>query len=832
MTVLEALKERVLISDGGMGSLLQAAGLAAGELPETWNIRHPEIIKQIHLDYLHAGSDLVTTNTFGANALKYNKLAEYDLPEIVRAAVANAREAVSEAGHGYVALDLGPTGRLLKPMGDLAFEDCVALYAEVVRLGAEAGADLILIETMSDMYELKAAVLAAKENADLPIFATVVFDQRGKMLTGGTPEAVTATLEGLGADAIGVNCGLGPEQLRPYIERMLQRASIPIFVQPNAGLPRTEGKRTVYDIGPEDFAGMMEGILDLGVSAVGGCCGTTPAHIEALARVAKGRKAPVIVPKTETTATSYAVAHDINDDPTLIGEHINPTGKKRFQQALREHDLDYIMSIGIMQQNEGVHALDVNVGLPDIDEKELLPEIVAELQSIIELPLQIDTTDPQAMERAMRIYNGKPLVNSVNGKQVVMDAIFPLVKKYGGVVIALTIDEDGIPSTVEGRLAIAEKIYREAEKYGIGKKDIIVDPLCLTISSEQNGAMVTLETIRRIKTDFGGRTMAAIANISFGLPCRGVVNGAFFTMALQNGVSAAIINVKKPEMMDAYRAFRALNCLDDHCTDYVTHYAPVQQAMNEKAAAGKAQAGNAAAGSTAAGKTAAPGADNAAAAAQQGAASGKEALMETLRSHVERGLKKQAAEAAGALLSEADALEIINSCMVPALDAVGKKFEKGVLFLPQLLMSAEAAQAAFAVIKEKMAEDGQVGTKLGTVILATVKGDIHDIGKNIVKVLLENYSFEVLDLGRDVAPEKIVEETKKHDIRLVGLSALMTTTVPAMEETIVQLRKECPDTKIMVGGAVMTKDYAEKIGADYYGRDAMASVNYAQEIFG
>lgn len=825
MGIREDWNDKILIFDGGMGSLLQEAGLKPGELPETWNIKHPEILVKIHEDYLNAGANIILSNTFGANRLKYNETAEFNLDEIVDAAMKNARTAVEHCGRGYVALDLGPTGRLLKPMGDLDFEEAVSIYTEVVKAGVRGGADLILIETMSDTYELKAAVLAAKENSDLPIFATTIFDGKGKLLTGGTPKSVVALLEGLGVDALGINCGLGPVQMKPIVEELLRYASIPVVVNPNAGLPRSEGGKTVYDIDPPEFVEEMKGMLEMGVSAVGGCCGTTPEHIRLLAEMCKGRTRKPIEPKNDTLITSYASVVEMGTDPVIIGERINPTGKSKFKQALRDHNLEYILREAITQQENGAAVLDVNVGLPEIDEVAMMREVVQELQAVTELPLQIDTTDTEAMEQALRIYNGKALINSVNGKQEVMDAVFPLVKHYGGTVVALTIDEEGIPATADGRMAIARKICAEAEKYGIQKKDIVIDALCMTISSEPTGALVTLETVRRVRQELGCNTILGVSNISFGLPQREIVNSNFFTMAMQSGLTAAIINPNSAAMMRSYYSYRALAALDEHCGDYIEQAARL--AIPKAGAGGASGAG--AAGSAGSGVPAAGAVGNAASgSADAGSqASGPE---HQLTVSVERGLKEQAASAAGELLKTMDSLTVINSCMIPALDKVGKGFEAGTVFLPQLLMSAEAAKSAFEVIKNQMESSGEAGEKKDKIVLATVKGDIHDIGKNIVKVLLENYSYDVLDLGKDVAPEAIVEETIRNHVRLVGLSALMTTTVPSMEETIKQLRKEAPWAKVMVGGAVLTQEYADMIGADAYCRDAMASVNYAQQV--
>ena len=836
MNFREELKKNVLIFDGGMGSLLQAEGLKAGELPETWNLRHPEVIRQIHEDYLRAGAEIIKTNTFGANGLKYAADGEFSLEAVVTAAMENARAAVKAAGHGMIALDLGPTGRLLAPMGDLEFEDCVKLYAEVVRIGKAHGADLILIETMSDLYELKAAVLAAKENSDLLVVATVIFDATGKLLTGGTPESAVAVLEGLRVDALGMNCGLGPKQMRPFIRRMIAASSTPVVINPNAGLPHTENGRTVYDIGPEEFAGEMAKILEDGVSLAGGCCGTTPEYIRRLHDLAAGRKAPEITKKHDTVVTSFAGAVRIGDDPVIIGERINPTGKKRFKQALREHDTEYILQQGIAQQDAGAQILDVNVGLPGMDEAAMMTDVIRELQGVTELPLQIDTSDRRAMEQAMRIYNGKPLINSVNGKKESMDAVFPLVARYGGVVVALALDEDGIPADADGRIRVARKIIAEAETYGIDRKDILIDALCLTVSSEERGALVTLETVRRVREELGCGTVLGVSNMSFGLPQREIINAAFFTMAMQSGLSAGIINPNNDAMMRSYRAFRALTARDPHCGDYIAAYSNYEPPVPKGYVKAGSQEALRAAGS--AGNPGDPGREGAGAAGASSDENGQPdglslpGAMADLALAVEKGLKEQAGRAAELALETAQPLDVVNQCMIPALDLVGKKFEKGTLYLPQLLMSADAAKAAFEIIKSRMAGSGASREKKGKIIIATVRGDIHDIGKNIDKVLLENYSFDVIDLGRDVPPEKIVETALRENVRLVGLSALMTTTVPSMEETIRELRAKAPGVKVWVGGAVMTADYAEEIGADAYCRDAMSSVEYAKKILG
>lgn len=789
------LGKDLLYFDGGMGTLLQSKGLKPGELPETWNLTHPDEIVDIHRQYYEAGSDIVLTNTFGANALKFHD-SQYQLKEIVEAAVTNAKKAAALGVHDhrqtYVALDVGPTGKLLKPMGDLGFEDAYQAFREVMRYGAAAGADLIHIETMSDTYEVKAAILAAKENTDLPVTVTMIFDEKGKLLTGGDVPAVAAMLEGLRVDALGLNCGLGPKQMLPVLRELMQYVSIPVIVKPNAGLPKQKNGKVWYDVDPEEFAETMDEILNLGASAIGGCCGTTPEHIRAMVRMAGRRMCRPSGPRTDTIVSSYGKAVVLNRRPVIIGERINPTGKKKFKQALKDHDIDYILREGITQQDKGAHILDVNVGLPDIDEVAMMQETVTELQSVTSLPLQIDTVNIRAMERAMRIYNGKPMVNSVNGKQESMDAVFPLVQKYGGVVVALTIDEEGIPGTADGRCRIAGKIIEEAAKYGIEKKDIVVDVLAMTISSDPSGAKMTLDALKKVRRTYGVCTVLGVSNISFGLPCRPVINANFYTMALQNGLSAGIVNPSSEDMMRSYDSFCALMGYDPNCGSYIRKYGSQDSGTVPKSKG----TGNL-----------------------------------TLKDAIEKGLKEEAHHGAKELLKTLAPLEIIDRYLIPALDEVGKGFEKGAVFLPQLLMSADAAKIAFAVLKDALAENGDNVQKKHKIILATVKGDIHDIGKNIVKVLLQNYSFDIIDLGKDVLPETIAERAVKEDVRLVGLSALMTTTVVSMEETIKLLREQKPDCKVMVGGAVLNQEYADMIGADFYGKDAMQSVYYAQRIF-
>ena len=787
MTIREEIGKRILFFDGGMGTLLQEQGLQAGELPETWNLKNPEPIIQIHKAYLAAGADILLANTFGANRFKYGE----DLEKIVTAGVANAKKAVAESGKkAYVALDIGSTGKLLKPMGTLDFEEAVGVFAEIIRVGEKAGADLILTETMSDTYELKAAVLAAKENSTLPIMATVIFDESKKMLTGASPQVVVSLLEGLGVDALGINCGLGPKQMKEIVKELLKYASIPVIVNPNAGLPRSENGKTVFDVGAEEFAEDMEEIVTMGAWFAGGCCGTTPAHIQAMVEKCKEITPVPITPKNYTFVTSYSTAVELGGRPVIIGERINPTGKSKFKQALRDHNIDYILEEGVKQEDSGAHILDVNVGLPEIDEAAMMETIVYELQSIMPIPLQIDTTNMEAMERALRIYNGKPMINSVNGKAEIMEQVFPLVKKYGGVVVGLALDEDGIPDTTEGRLAIAEKIYQTGEKYGISRKDIVIDALVMTMSTNNESAKITLDTVKEI-TARGGKTVLGVSNISFGLPQRELINAAFFTMAMNNGLSAGIINPNAKAMRQAYDTFCVLGGYDAQCMNYIENYA-VTDAPN--------------------------------------AAAKPAAAKLNLTDSIIKGLKDQVYRATEEELKTNEPMEIINGELVPALDVVGQGFEKGTMFLPQLLMSAEAAKAGFEAIRQYVQSHGEAQEKKATIVIATVKGDIHDIGKNIVKVLLENYGYEVIDLGKDVPPEKIVETVVDKHAPLVGLSALMTTTVVNMEESIKELHKEAPWCKIMVGGAVLTQEYADMIGADFYGKDAMQSVYYAERL--
>lgn len=797
MHIKKLLKSGVVRLDGGMGTLLQAKGLQAGEYPERWNVTHPEAIEEIHRSYYLAGSNVVSTNTFGANVLHFDV---EELERLVRAAFENAKRARASVGEDgrFIALDIGPTGRLLKPLGDLDFEDAVEIFAKTVRLGVKYGADLILIETMNDSFETKAALLAAKENSALPVFVSNAYGADGKLMTGATPEAMVALLEGMGADAIGANCSLGPRQLRPVVERLLTCASVPVLLKPNAGLPRTENGKTVYDVTEEEFAREVAAAVRLGVRAVGGCCGTTPAHIKALSKALTAVTPPPLTDKSITCVSSYTHAVVFESKPVIIGERINPTGKKRFKQALIEGDMDYILREGLRQEEKGAQILDVNVGLPEIDEPSLLVRAMEELQAVLTLPLQLDTANVEAMERAMRRYNGKALVNSVSGKEESMRSIFPLVKKYGGTVIALTLDESGIPTTAQERVRIAERILAVAAEYGLSKKDLIFDPLAMTVSADPNAALVTLESVRLL-TEMGCKTSLGVSNVSFGLPRREIVNSTFYACALENGLSAAILNPDSADMMKTYYAYRALHGMDENCADYITFASALQDAPVTQVT------------------SAAP-------------ISSSDSAASELRAAIVKGRKASAAQHCRAMLETIAPLTLVEHEIIPALDEVGKGFEEQRVYLPQLLMSAEAAKCAFEEVKLKMDTAKASTVTKATVVLATVKGDIHDIGKNIVKLLMENYGYTVVDLGKDVPPEAILEAVQQTNAAFVGLSALMTTTVPAMEETVALLHREVPTCRVIVGGAVLTADYATRIGADHYAPDAMDAVRYLESI--
>ena len=783
MKFREKFGKEILFFDGAMGTMLQKNGLKTGELPENMNLTHPEVLLKIHKEYLDAGCTVITTNTFGANSLKFN-----NVEEIITAGVNLAKKSIENCDREvFVALDMGPLGRLLEPCGDLPFEEAYELYKEQVTAGENAGADLVLIETMGDLYEIKAAVLAAKENTNLPVLVSMIFDEKGILLTGADIKTAVVTLEGLSVDGIGMNCGLGPDQMLELLKEMTKYSSTPIFIQPNAGLPVSVNGKTTYNVTPEEFAEKQLLILKNGACALGGCCGTTPEHIKAMIDLCKNEEIKEITEKNFTAVTSYSKTVFFDETPVIIGERINPTGKKLLKEALRNKDMDFIYREGVSQADTGAHILDVNVGLPEIDEPLMMVNAVKGLQSILDLPLQIDTSDTVAMEKALRIYNGKAMINSVNGKEESMNSVFPLVKKYGGVVVCLTLDENGIPETVGGRMAIAEKIINKASEYGICKNNLIFDPLCMTVSTNKDNAKITLECIRKLKNDLGVHTVLGVSNVSFGLPNRELLNSSFFTLALNNGLSAGIINPKSEMMMNSYYSYCALSCLDNNFENYIGNVTETKTETKGDST--------------------------------------------DLKTAVIKGLKEQAKQETEKELKTKTPLEIIDGILIPALDKVGNDFENNRVFLPGLLMSAETAGVSFELIKKHLAKNGSDSTKKGKIIIATVKGDIHDIGKNIVKVLLENYGYDVIDLGKDVPPQTIVDAVKAHNVKLVGLSALMTTTVPSMAETIKLLHEQNNGVAVMVGGAVLTEEYTEMIGADYYGKDAMSSVRIAEKFF-
>ena len=800
-----------ILLDGGMGTMLQAAGMKLGTRPEDLNIENPELIRSIHAKYAAAGSRVVNANTFGASP---HKLADskYTLEEVITAGIANCKQAVAPYG-ALVTLDVGPLGELLEPSGTLAFEDAVAEYGRIVRAGVAAGADILYFETFTDLYEMKAALLAAKENSTLPIMASMSFEANGRTFTGCTVESFAATARGLGANAVGINCSLGPKEIFPMAKRLAEAVpgDFPVFVKPNAGLPRADGSG--YDITPQLYAMQMKPYRDLHLFAAGGCCGTTPEFIQMLNGVFADCKPGR--PEHPMLSVICSPVDCVNvDGITVVGERINPTGKKRFQQALRDGDMNYILEQAVSQAEAGAQILDVNVGAPGVDEPALMEQVVKALQSVVSLPLQLDSSHAEALERGLRVYNGKPIVNSVNGEPEVLEKVLPLCKKYGAAVVGLAIDERGIQPKAEDRVAIARRIKKAALEAGIPQEDIYIDCLTLTASAQQEDVLATVQALHTCKTELGVRTILGVSNISFGLPCRPYLNTTFLTMAMYAGLDLAIMNPSSGEMMAAVYAYNVLTNRDKQSGRYIARYADQVPAS---AALAKAMQDKAASGVPAAAEAAGP------------AVSGPYA---PLMKAVEQGLKGEAAACTKALLAEKEPLELVDEALIPALDIVGVKYEKGKLFLPQLLQAASAAQSAFDEIKTAIAQRGGAGASKGRIVLATVKGDVHDIGKNIVKVILENYGFEVIDLGRDVPVETVVETVREKDVHLVGLSALMTTTLKSMEETIAALHAAKLDCKVMVGGAVLTPEYAEKIGADWYAKDAKQSADIAKEFFG
>lgn len=786
--IIKLLKNKRLYFDGGMGSMLQKRGLKPGELPENWNLEHPEIIEDIHRQYLLAGANIITTNTFGVNSLKHN-----NYEELIVSGISCAKKATSGFENALVAFDMGPLGKFLEPIGDLKFEDAVEIFAKNVRVASSCGADLIIIETMNDSYETKAAVLAAKENCNLPVFVTNVYDENGKTLTGSNPETMVAMLEGLGVDAIGINCSLGPDKMIPLIKRLYDVSSLPIICNPNAGMPNIIDGKTSYSFDAELFSNYGVILAENGANILGGCCGTEPEYIRSL--VEKTRNIPLndVNDKNRTVVSSYTHSLNIGKYPILIGERINPTGKPRLKQALRDKNMNYILEQGLKQVDNGAHILDVNVGLPEINETESLTNVVRALQSVCDIPLQLDSNNPEALEKAMRIYNGKPMINSVNGDEESMDAIFPLVKKYGGVVIALTLDKNGIPKTVEGRVQIANRIIEKAKQFDISVNDIIFDPLALTVATNPENSKITLDTVNNL-SNLGYKTSLGISNISFGMPNRDSINIPFFSDALLNGLSCAIMNPSSKSMIGVYNSFVDLIdnkiTLEDH-NQAISNLLTINQTNVVEF------------------KT-------------------QDASSITLKESIVKGLLEKTLETTQELLSRCKAIDIINSEIIPALNEVGEMFEKQDIYLPQLLKSADCSSKSFAIIKENITLSEANGKK---VILATVKGDIHDIGKNIVKLLLESYGFTVYDLGKDVAPEVVLESVKKFNCNFVALSALMTTTLPAMEKTISLLKEYNKEVKVMVGGAVLTEEYSKMIGADFYGKDAISAVKIAEEFY-
>ena len=802
-------RKKRYVLDGGMGTMLQSAGMSPEETTTEFGLAHPEILTQIHKKYIEAGADIVYASTFGTNRFKKKEIGECTLQEAVRIqvqAAVKAKEIMAAQGREVaVAIDLGPLGELLEPRGTLSFEDAYDAFREGIQAGCDL-ADLIVIETMTDLYEVKAAVLAAKETCDLPVIVTMTFEENGRTFTGVSLEAMVLTLEGLGVDAMGINCSLGPVEIFPMAEKLRSLTDLPLVIKPNAGLP--DPATGAYDITCDQFVEKMEDFLELGIELIGGCCGTTPEYIEGLAEIAAkfGGTEDSAKPSEEKKTLQVCSGNTVVtvDHVTVIGERINPTGKKRLKQALLDEDFDYILSQAIEQIDAGAEILDVNVGVPSLDDVKMLPLVIKKLQSITGLPLQIDSGNPEAIEAALRVYNGKAIVNSVNGEEKVMENILPLVKKYGAAVVGLTLDENGIPNKAEDRFAIAKRILERALEYGIPRENVIIDCLTLTASAQQKEVVETLKAVRMVKEQLGLKTALGVSNISFGLPLRPIINRTFLTMAMECGLDLPIINPNSEDMMASIFAFHVLHNIDENATAFIERYGDA--ALETSKISQKKD--TAVTGSSANGD-------------------GSHDIFYC----IEKGMKADTVVAVEKLLQDHTEMELVNDFLIPALDKVGQGFEKGTIFLPQMLQAATAAQAGFDIVKTKLAESDKETVSLGQVVIATVKGDIHDIGKNIVKVIMENYGFQMIDLGRDVPPETIVETVKEKNIKLVGLSALMTTTLKSMEETIVAVKEAAPDCKVMVGGAVLTADYAEKIGADYYCKDAMKSVEAAQEVF-
>lgn len=790
MNIKDYIKENIIVFDGAMGTMLQKLGLKISDLPEELNVLESEKIINIHRKYVDAGAKVITTNTFGANEIKL-KQSEFSVERIIDKAIDNVKKARGNK-EIFIALDIGPIGQLLEPMGTLKFEEAYEIFKGQVIQGEKSGADIILIETMTDLYEAKAAILAAKENTNLPVFCTMTFEKNKRTFTGCTPVSMVLTLEGLGVDALGVNCSLGPNELEDIVDEIIKYSSVPIMVQPNAGLPTVKDGKTIYNIKPKEFAAFQRSIVEKGVRIVGGCCGTTDEFIREIVYSLKDVQVKKLKEKNICGVCSSTKAVLI-DGVKIIGERINPTGKKLFKEALRNNDIDYILKEAIGQVESGADILDVNVGLPEIDEEETMKKVIKEIQSIIDTPLQIDSNNSKVIEKALRVYNGKAIVNSVNGEDKVLDNVLPLIKKYGAAVVALTLDDKGIPKKAEERLKIAEKIVNKALDYGIKREDIFIDCLVLTASAQQEDVRETLKAVTLVKEKLKVKTILGVSNISFGLPNRELINKTFLAMSLQSGLDLPILNPNNKEMINIINAFKVLNNQDIGAANYIEMYA--NETSNSKEV--KTQKSNL-----------------------------------NLKEIVIKGIKEEAYSKTKELLKDRAELSIINEELIPALDEVGEKYEKGIIFLPQLIQSAETVKKAFAAIKEKLREDNSPKINKGKILMATVKGDIHDIGKNIVKVILENYGFDIIDLGKDVEVERIVEEVKKNNIKLVGLSALMTTTVNSMKDTIKALKDSGIDCKTFVGGAVLNEEYAEMINADYYAKDAKEAVDIAKRFFG
>ncbi|WIF95384.1 homocysteine S-methyltransferase family protein [Caminicella sporogenes] len=787
MEIQKILNDRFLLFDGAMGTMLQKKGLGAGKLPEIYNIDKPQIIYDIHKKYLDAGADIITTNTFGANKLKLKEF-KYSVEDVIREAVKIARSA---AGNKFVALDIGPIGRMMKPVGTLSFYDAYEIFKQQIIIGSREGADLILIETISDLYEAKAAVLAAKENSSLPVFCTMTFQENMRTLTGTDPITMVQVLQGLGVDALGLNCSLGPKQLSPIVDEVLKVSTVPVIVQPNAGLPKIEKGETVYDITPSEFVCEIKKMAEKGVAIFGGCCGTNPDFIKAIKENLNSLKPKKLSNKRLTTACSSTKTVIIGQEVKIIGERINPTGKKKLKEALKTNNIDYIISEAIVQKKAGADILDINLGLPEIDEREMMKKVILELQGIIDIPLQIDSMKSDVIEEAVRIYNGKPIINSVNGKISSMKKIFPIAKKYGACVICLCLDEEGLGETVERKLEIAEKIINIAKAYGVPEENLLIDCLTLTVSTSQETVLETLKAIKMIKEKYNVKTVLGASNVSYGLPNRKAINVTYLALALGYGLDAPITDPTVEMIMDVIRAFKVLSNQDKECKEYIEFYS---NKSCETATVKK--------------------------------------IEKDLKQLIINGMKEEAYLKTKEILKTREAMEVVDTYLIPALDIVGEKYERGIIFLPQLIRSAETVKASFEAVKEKLIVEEKNKISKGKIILATVKGDIHDIGKNIVKILLENYGFEVIDLGRDVSVKEIIDTAIKEDVKLIGLSALMTTTIQSMEETIREIKLHKPDCCVMVGGAVLNKDYAEMIGAHFYGKDAREAVKIAQKIFG